>query len=303
MMMSGCRSSRAFVVRVPAGEPATIAHRGASGSAPENTMASFRLAEAMGAHYIELDCTLSADSEVVVIHDGSVDRTTDGRGNVRALTSDQLRQLDAGSWYGDRFAGERIPTLDKVLAWANGRMGVYIEIKSMGGDEAIWKRTLDVIPAHEKIVPDWEPMVMAWLEDANSQNLALTRQVYALIVKNQVESQIVVQTFDPFICFAMRSLSPRIRVELLACENPDDPESWSMIERWIELVEPDGVNLCKDSLNGERLAAFQRSGKTVSVWTVDTEEDLSKVQALGVNGIITNHPERLTGIELAQENQ
>lgn len=107
-----------------------IGHRGAMGHAPENTMASFEKGVAMGADAIELDVQLSADGGLVVIHDPTVDRTTDGSGYVRDLTLAEIKKLDAGAWYGPEFAGERVPTLDEVLAWAREKINLAIEIKN-----------------------------------------------------------------------------------------------------------------------------------------------------------------------------
>lgn len=107
-----------------------VGHRGASGHAPENTMASFHRAVALGADFVELDVHLSRDGALVVIHDFSVGRTTNGSGAVRDLTVAELRALDAGGWYGPAFAGERIPTLDEVLGWASGQVRLVIEIKN-----------------------------------------------------------------------------------------------------------------------------------------------------------------------------
>src|SRR3990172_9877913 len=95
--------------------PVVIAHRGASGSCPENTLAAFRRAAALGADMIELDVQLTRDGEVVVIHDWTLDRTTSGTGPVRACSLAELRRLDAGAWFDAAFAGERVPTLGEVL--------------------------------------------------------------------------------------------------------------------------------------------------------------------------------------------
>jgi glycerophosphoryl diester phosphodiesterase len=110
-----------------------IAHRGASGTCPENTLAAFRRAEALGAHMIELDVQLTRDGEVIVLHDDTLDRTTDGRGPVAARSLAELRRLDAGGWFGDGFRGERIPTLAEVLATA--RLRVNVELKAKGGPD------------------------------------------------------------------------------------------------------------------------------------------------------------------------
>ena len=92
-----------------------MAHRGARRGAPENTMAAFRLAAEMGADGLELDAQLCKDGEAVVIHDFTVDRTTDGRGRVKDFTLAELPTLEAGEWYAAEFAGQRVPTLDQVL--------------------------------------------------------------------------------------------------------------------------------------------------------------------------------------------
>jgi glycerophosphoryl diester phosphodiesterase len=107
-----------------------VGHRGAKGHAPENTFASFDLAVQMGVHAVETDVHLSKDGEIVIIHDHTVDRTTNGHGFVKDLTVEELRRLDAGAWFDARFAGERIPTLAELLAWAHDRVSLAIEIKN-----------------------------------------------------------------------------------------------------------------------------------------------------------------------------
>jgi len=99
------------------------------GYAPENTMASFRKAVELGVDGIEFDVHLTADDRVVVIHDSRLDRTTDGPGQVREHTLEQIRALDAGSHFGPEFAGERVPTLEEVLIWMRERCIVDIEVK------------------------------------------------------------------------------------------------------------------------------------------------------------------------------
>lgn len=107
-----------------------IGHRGAMGYAPENTMASFQRGLELGADLIELDVHLSADGHLVVIHDPTVDRTTDGTGYVKDMTLAQLKKLNSGFWFSSEFAGERIPSLIEVLEWARGRVYLVIEIKN-----------------------------------------------------------------------------------------------------------------------------------------------------------------------------
>jgi glycerophosphoryl diester phosphodiesterase len=109
--------------------PYVIGHRGAAGYAPENTMVSFERGMSLGVDAIELDIHPTRDGELVVIHDPTLERTTNGQGFVSAHTLEQLRQLDAGSWFDPSFKDCRIPTLIEVLDWARGRTKVVIEIK------------------------------------------------------------------------------------------------------------------------------------------------------------------------------
>ena len=121
-----------------------IGHRGANRLAPENTMASFRAAHESGAKSIELDIHKTQDGKLVVMHDTSVDRTTEGRGEIGDLTSEQVDKLDAGSKFSPQFKGEKVPSLDGVLAWAKDKVAVDIEIKQPG----LEKELVDLIAAH-----------------------------------------------------------------------------------------------------------------------------------------------------------
>jgi glycerophosphoryl diester phosphodiesterase len=123
-----------------------IAHRGASSYAPENTLAAFDLALAMGVRHIELDVACTSDGHIVVIHDDTVDRTTNGSGPVTRHTLAALRALDAGSWFGDQFTEERIPTFHEVLERYKGRAHLHTEIK--GHSPSLAQRTADVIRTH-----------------------------------------------------------------------------------------------------------------------------------------------------------
>jgi glycerophosphoryl diester phosphodiesterase len=123
-----------------------IAHRGASSYAPENTFAAFDLAIRMGALHIELDVEAARDGHIVVIHDDTMDRTTDGSGPVTGHTLEALEALDAGSWFGGEFAGERIPLFDEVLRRYKGRVHLHTEIK--GRSTYLSQRTADLVRQH-----------------------------------------------------------------------------------------------------------------------------------------------------------
>jgi len=118
------------LLRAPGAPLLRVGHRGARGHAPENTMISFTTGAHMGVDAVETDVQLSQDGEVVLIHDHTVDRTTDGHGFVKDMTLAELKRLDAGCWYSPEYAGERIPTLTELLMWAKDRVGVAIEIKN-----------------------------------------------------------------------------------------------------------------------------------------------------------------------------
>ena len=107
-----------------------IAHRGASAYAPENTMAAFEKAVELGADVLELDLHLTRDDELVVIHDDTLDRTTDGKGPVHDRDLEDIKRLDAGRWFGEGFAGQRIPTLDEVLDRYAGKLLLALEVKA-----------------------------------------------------------------------------------------------------------------------------------------------------------------------------
>ena len=123
-----------------------IAHRGASSYAPENTLAAFDLALQMEVSQFELDVHLSSDGHVVVIHDDSLKRTSNAEGAVSNHTLAELKELDAGSWFGDQFIDEQIPTLDEVLARYKGNVLLHIEIK--GQSPTLVSRTADLIQKH-----------------------------------------------------------------------------------------------------------------------------------------------------------
>lgn len=123
-----------------------IAHRGASSYAPENTIAAFDLALQMGARHLELDVHLTHDDYLVVIHDDTVDRTTNGTGPVASQTLAALQGLDAGAWFGEAFVGARIPTLAEVLTRYQGRAHLHIELKGL--TTHLPQRTVDLVQAH-----------------------------------------------------------------------------------------------------------------------------------------------------------
>ncbi len=109
--------------------PLVVAHRGASRAAPENTLAAFREALDRGADAVELDVQRTSDGHLIIVHDATLERTTDGRGPVARHSLAALKKLDAGRWFNERFAGERLPTLEEAAAAIDKRAGLFVEIK------------------------------------------------------------------------------------------------------------------------------------------------------------------------------
>ncbi len=106
-----------------------VCHKGANQIAPENTFAAAQWCIEWGVDYVEIDVWTNRDGHFYLMHDGAVDRTTDGSGHLLALTSDEIGQLDAGSWFDPRFASEGVPRLDYFLEWIKGRARVFIDVK------------------------------------------------------------------------------------------------------------------------------------------------------------------------------
>ena len=286
--LSGCASYRAGA---PAGRIDVIAHRGASAYAPENTLAAFALAEEMGAHWFELDCTLSKDGQVVVIHDDDLLRTTGRDAQVRDLTLAELRRADAGSWFDPRFREQYVPSLEEALDLAKGRIGVYIEIKDSDDDRELTRQLLALASGHERLLPRFHQEMMELIADSGTRNLELTLRVIHAVDERNMDEQIVIQSFSPIACAVALAEEPHLRTELLASSDEDDPEQWPLYLRWAALLDPAGFNVNRRDVTPELVRDFHARGKTVAVWTVNDSEEMRRLASLGVDAIITDKPD------------
>lgn len=234
------------------------AHRGFSGRAPENTLAAFRAAIEAGCDMIELDVHLSRDNQVVVIHDDTLERTTSGRGNVADRTFAELQRLDAGSWFDPRFSGEKIPALAEVLSLARNRILVNIELKK---------------GTHF-------PYTMEELADRTLRE----------VDRAEMLDQVLFSSFDPAAIDRIRERNPLLPVALIT----NKP--------WVTPGEAGGgksyptLNCRITVLNEDNIRLARAGGIRVHAWTVNEPEAMRKAIALGVDGIITNHPDRLIRI-------
>ena len=289
IIMTGCATT--YHAGAPTGAIDVIAHRGASACAPENTMAAFRAAKEQNADWFELDCTLTKDGEVLVIHDDDLERTTNGEGDVAATTLADLKKLDAGSWHDAKFAGERLPTLGESLDFAKqAEIGVYVEIKNSDDDSRLIERFMEMAEGRTKLNRKLRRSLMALIEESGSRNVRLTREVIRLIRERGMKHYIVIQSFSPIICAVAFDEAPELRTEFLGSKDDDHPERWPMFLAWTGWLRPAGCNVSNDTLNREALASFQRDGYTVAVWTVDEEADMRRLARWGVDAIITNKP-------------
>jgi len=137
-----------FAAALGTAQPGVVAisHRGEHLHHPENTMAAFQAAYEAGADFFELDVRTTSDGKLVLSHDATVDRCTNGRGEVAKMTFDEIRKLDAGIKMGPQFAGTKVPTFDEALEFAHGKIGVYIDAKRISAKDLV-----DAVERHDLV--------------------------------------------------------------------------------------------------------------------------------------------------------
>lgn len=258
-----------------------IAHRGASGLAPENTLAAFRLAIELGSEGIEFDVQMSADSQPVVIHDARVNRTTNDAGPVAGFTADELARLDAGQWFqkrlnrrprtralveriaGNGFTHQSVPTLEaalSLLAPANLKR-IYIELKSR--------------PASRE---------------------ALLESTLALARKFELESAVTLLSFDHEAIRLAKEVAPRVRTAATFPVTGRALVTARSIIASAKRVGADEAALHFGITTRRAVAALKENGLAVSVWTVNRKMMMRRLIDLGVDAIMTNFPNRLIDV-------
>lgn len=235
--------------------PLVIAHRGDSAHRPENTLAAFASALEVGASVVELDVQLTADREVVVLHDATVDRTTSGSGEVRGLRLHELRALSAGypSRFGSAYQGERVPTLAEALSLLKGRARVLVEIKG------------------ESVEDDQE-------DGIEERTLAVVRRL-------EMADAVALISFDRRVLPRLRRLAPEITRGQLFGRAGLDEILRSAAETGAGLVMPH-----KGQLNHELAAGVRAAGLLLATWVVDEPTELRALAPLGLYGVGTNRP-------------
>jgi glycerophosphoryl diester phosphodiesterase len=236
--------------------PFLVAHRGGSAEAPENTLAAFRRALALGIRWFELDVQSSRDGALVVIHDTTVDRTTDGTGEVGSLLFEELRRLDAGAWFDPQYRGERIPTLREMLELcAEAGAGVAIELKS------------------PHLYPGIEQKVTSLLAE--------------MWVHGGGGPDVLCISFDSSSIARLHSLDPALPLGQLYLP---DTQDFAQADDTVQATLP---HFSLAARHPEQVARAHALGKRIFVWTVNEPDDMRQMAALGVDGIVSDRPSLL----------
>lgn len=235
--------------------PRVIAHRGFSAEAPENTMAAFTRAVKARADMMELDVLLSRDGQVVVIHDDTLERTTNGVGRVADHTWEELSRFDAGTWFHPQFKDERIPLLRDVLLYAKSKILVNIEIKT----EA------------------WSPNTFE----------SIAAKVVAMVDEVGMRDHVIISSFDSRILKQVRQLDSSLKTATLY-----DKDTHGELRPLVIVADDgsDGFNLGKSEVTPAVVEQCHSRRIPVSVYTVNTRDMMEFILGMGVDAVFTDNP-------------
>lgn len=234
-----------------------IAHRGFSAIAPENTLSAFERAIRAGANMLEMDVMTTGDNHVVVFHDYRLGRTTDGRGLVKRKDLSEIRSLDAGSWFGKEYKGERVPLLDEVLEIAEGRVGLNIEMK----------------PGRRESV------------------VGLVDKCQRIVKAHRMDDEVIFSSFNLEALRYLHYKAPRLRFAPLYGHNLN-PSRRSFPLQYGAY----GVVLNHLFLNRTTVRRFHNFGINIFVYTVNGPRRIEKMIRMGVDGVISDNPSDVASI-------
>jgi glycerophosphoryl diester phosphodiesterase len=266
--------------------PICLGHRGSSGYAPENTLPAFELAVRQGADMLELDVTLSKDGEVVVIHDDTVDRTSDGSGLVNNLTVSELKKLDFGSWFARAYAGVRIPTLAEVLDLVKGRCLLDIELKAgvQFNRGAINDQRIN--DSYEHAVTK---MKASQIKEDVDTFPTLGQAVLSRIDDFGMQDQAVLSGFSAASLESLKKYRSKVACGLSILPEDITREAQFAADCGMELVFPQVY-----SGTPEYVAYMHSLGLKVYICVYDAEQSIvERLLQAGVDGIMSNYPEKL----------
>lgn len=237
-----------------------IAHRGASHSAPENTLAAFKSALDMGVDMIELDVRSTLDNEIVVYHDANLKRTSSIEKKVIDMTKKDLLELDAGSWFNSSFSNEKIPSLDQTFETIGDKCEILVEIKS----------------------------------DNTRLSTSFLRTLFKTIYQHRLNSSVILQSFDTRILNRIHQLDPSLRLQkLIVLKIPllgIQLDQRVMLENVLAKGHYEAINVDHRFASPQLIDKIHRFNKKIYCWTVDDPSRMKKLSDIGVDGIITNQP-------------
>lgn len=240
-----------------------IAHRGASGYAPENTLPAFKKAIELNVDMIEFDIQLTIDNQVVVIHDKTVDRTTNGKGKVEEKTFESLRKLDAGTWFDSKFIGTRIPTLRETLNTIPSSIKLNIELKTYNPESSIFEQ-----------------------------------EVAAIATEFDLLNQAIFAARHPESINRFKAILPNVKCVLLQKERTE--EDYIQI---LDKLDLQFAQIRRHSAKKEFIDQLHEHEIVVNLFYADDPEEMKQYIEMGVDGILTNYPDRLQKvIQRLEEN-
>lgn len=234
------------------------AHRGNSGKAPENTLASVQQAIQIGADRVEVDLEYTADEQLIVLHDNSVDRTTNGTGKVAELTYPEIRKLDAGSWKAPEYAGEHVPLLAEIFELCKGKTMVNIDLKNT-----------QAVPKFVKLVKDMNM----------SEHLVMTGLIPQATPQIRELGENLTMFYESSESFHTKlnqgNIDEAIRIAVTEARRLKLP----------------GFLFKSDWVTPEVVYLAHRHGLAVNVWSVDTHDRARQMFEAGVDAVMTDYPE------------
>ncbi len=243
---------------VPKIDRTIFAHRGLSARAPENTMAAFALAADAGAQWIETDVDILADGTPILIHDTTLDRTTNRTGSIYDLSVQDLPGIDAGSWFGPEFAGEKIPTLGQFIDFLNERkINANIEIKQN--------------------------------EQGAARTRLLVETIAAELERLDPERQVVISSFSQPLLMQFHQVAPQYAIAVLY-------ETAALYDDWLSVLELCGatyINVEDSKLSASRVKQFTDAGYPVCVWTVNAADRVNELFNWGCSGVFTDRADQM----------
>ncbi len=229
------------------------AHRGSSGTHPENTIAAFKAASDLPVHGIEFDVHMTKDGELVVIHDEKIDRTSNGKGFVKDMTLKELEKFDFGEWYSPNFKGEKIPTLREVLKiFTATHHHLNIELKS------------DVFPYE-----------------------GMEQKVLSMLDELKLVDRAVISSFNHEMVREVKRLAPGIETAILFMEVMIAPHDYA------KAIEADALHAFFPTVFRQMGKDAVASGKKVRVFTVNEEHYADLLKNVGVDAIFTDYPKKM----------